>query len=298
MLGALTTSGFNLQWSAPATCPEEAEVNARIVGYLGGATPVNTGNANASAEVTMVGAQFRVLIHSNLGAAPGERILAGETCDAVADAVALILAMMIDPDAVRGAPSEPAPITAPAAVAVAVPLPLPSNNPSHLSIEAGVVSGIGVLPELAFGVRLGLGVSTGNWTASVAAQFWSESTRHVPLDHTVGGRFSRTSLGIRVTRNWLLWRTLSGRVGLGTDGVRTTARGFGVSDPGEASSIGLEPLVTTGLQWEVAHWVALQSEILAGLPLYRPQFTLIDRGQVWRPAVAQITWGFSAVLRF
>jgi hypothetical protein len=301
VLGILTTAGLNLQWSAPAGCPDEATVNARIVRYLGGATPANTDSTNASATVTIEDEQFRVQIRSNLGGAHGERTLTGETCDAVADAVALILAMMVDPDAVRGAqtvikPNEPTP-TAPPAVVVVTPPP-PSIEPTDLPIEASLISGIGVLPELAFGVRLGFGVSRGNWSASMAAQFWPESTRRLPLDQEVGGRFSRASIGIRVTRGWDLWRKMSGRVGIGTDGVRTSASGFGVSDPGDASALWIEPLATASLRWEMTRWLALQTEVLGGLPLYRPQFTLVDRGQVWRPPAAQLTWGIGAVLRF
>ncbi len=302
---AIAVFTANLQWSAPAMCPSETQVNARIAQYLGGATHTSADDAKASATVTVAGEQFRVQIRTNFGGAQGERSLTGETCDAVADAVALILAMMIDPDAVRGAlrssdtpaerPKAPSSDAAPAAV-----VPLSPHSPGAPSVlfEAGFVSGIGVLPELAFGIRLGLGASQGDWTASVAAQRWLESTRRLPVDQEAGGRFSRTSLGVRITRDWDIWRSLYGRVGIGTDVVRTGGKGFGVSDPDTASALSIEPLATANLRWEVTQWLALQTEVLGGLPLYRPQFTLVDRAEVWRPPAAQLTWGIGVVLRF
>ncbi|MGF1468460.1 MAG: hypothetical protein ACFCGT_20235 [Sandaracinaceae bacterium] len=83
-------------WEAPAACPGEADVRARIVRLLGGAIPPGPALA-ARAEVAAREGGFAVTLRTEAGGGEGERTLVAAGCQDLAEATALIVALMVDP---------------------------------------------------------------------------------------------------------------------------------------------------------------------------------------------------------
>jgi hypothetical protein len=87
-----------LTWRAPEACPDEEAVRASVGRLLSGSTATVEGRAQATRE----GATWQVVLTMN----GGERRLEGDSCYALAEATALIVAMAVDPERVvanRGA---------------------------------------------------------------------------------------------------------------------------------------------------------------------------------------------------
>lgn len=98
-----------LTWTAPEGCPDDAMVRAEVVRLLGGAIPAGEPVAAEGTTEATAGA-FRLTLRTRMNDADGERVLEAAACGELADAAALIVALMIDPEAVAEAPSaEPGP---------------------------------------------------------------------------------------------------------------------------------------------------------------------------------------------
>ncbi len=86
---------WHLAWSAPRGCPSEHTVEAKIRARLSGDAGARV---NAQVRVTAEGATFHVAIRLS-GDVEAQRMLNAESCEAAADATALLVGMAIDPDA-------------------------------------------------------------------------------------------------------------------------------------------------------------------------------------------------------
>jgi hypothetical protein len=110
-----------LQWIAPAGCPTNAEVVASVERILGGSAGGTRQAVTARAVVSKLGSsRWRVRLTTQVGASTGERTVDADSCRAVADAAALILALAVNPES---AAPPPAPIPAPVPAPVPVPVP-------------------------------------------------------------------------------------------------------------------------------------------------------------------------------
>lgn len=134
-------------------------------------------------EVAPVGSAWR----AHLRTREGQRTLTGESCRAVAQAVAVVLALAHErraPAPVLPAPSEATPVVAPAAPPLARtdaprPVAVPSDAPPSrqgaaepapgvvLALRAGVLAELGMLPAPSLGPRLALALRFGPWSAEL-----------------------------------------------------------------------------------------------------------------------------------
>ena len=126
------TGSFSLSWQAPAECPDETHVRRAVEQLLGeGPPPPAHVSAHAVVEHTSSG-HWNVRLTTVRDGAPGERVVESESCQSLADATALILALTIDPERVAarapGAASAPASSTvAPAAPSASAAAPAPAS---------------------------------------------------------------------------------------------------------------------------------------------------------------------------
>src|SRR5271154_6099768 len=81
-----------LAWNAPGACPDEASVRASVAQLLTGSSATVAGRA----DVSHAGERWQVVVTMN----GGERRLEADSCRALADATALIVAMAVDPERV------------------------------------------------------------------------------------------------------------------------------------------------------------------------------------------------------
>ncbi len=94
--------GLSLVWDAPLDgCPGAAEVTARAAGLLGSQEAIDASALGADAQVRPLadGTVELTLTTTRPGEPAAERVVVGESCDAVASAAALIVALAIDPEA-------------------------------------------------------------------------------------------------------------------------------------------------------------------------------------------------------
>lgn len=99
-----------LGWDAPEVCPEGDSIREEVTRLLGGAIPEQDESVQAHGVMTEVEGAFRLTLSTSVGDVEGERTLEGESCEELGQAAALILALMIDPEAVASAEVDPAPV--------------------------------------------------------------------------------------------------------------------------------------------------------------------------------------------
>jgi hypothetical protein len=93
-------SGFAFAWQAPQGCPAESEVEREIGNLLGGPAVEHARDSLRVQATVEHGPQWFVTLDTESKTASGHRTIEAVTCQGLANATALIVALMIDPDAV------------------------------------------------------------------------------------------------------------------------------------------------------------------------------------------------------
>jgi len=169
-------SRFFFAWNAPAGCPSRADVLARAQQLVGhGLVPAtDSPSIELSATVeSIAGSSWRLEVSSGPGGA-GFRTVSAPTCDELGDAMALLIALSIDPDyqarapARSGAagqasfsdiPASPASPSAPAPDRAALRTPelaASRTKPTNTAAEPRVRGAVGALGSLWLGRLPGL----------------------------------------------------------------------------------------------------------------------------------------------
>ncbi len=305
-------SDLRLQWRVPvgAECPTSAQVAAQVDGLLGTADASGRRpGLRAVATVSAKGSGFTVRIQTEVQGSVGERVLAGDSCSEVASATALILAMALDPDAVRGAPPGPPP---PAPPPPESPVPSrpqqqqtriePAASGARVALVPVVLGTAGVLPGTAFGVGVTAFLRPVRaWALAVSAHdLPAVSGRSLARPET-GGNFSLAGGAAQLCR-------VSGNGtdvgGIGTlmrfcGGLnldRLTATGFGVTDPGRASTWLVAAQTTVGMEWMLTARLGFSLSLGATMPISRPLFVLDGVGTVWRPSAVGARLGMGVAV--
>lgn len=91
-----SSPGVDLAWSAPAQCPSRAAVLGEIQSILEGGA-ASTHAVLATAAVERDGPRWRVALSIRSDQGSGVRALDADSCAALASAVALIVALAVDP---------------------------------------------------------------------------------------------------------------------------------------------------------------------------------------------------------
>jgi hypothetical protein len=121
-----------LEWLAPAGCPATAAVLAQVERILGPATSAERKDVTARAVVSRAGhGRWQVALTTRVGAWTGERSFSADSCKALADATALIVALTVDPERASLAPAAlPAPPTATVTTPTTPAVPTATTTPS------------------------------------------------------------------------------------------------------------------------------------------------------------------------
>jgi hypothetical protein len=315
---AFANDTLQLTWRAPAECPSADRV--RLAAERGTTTAPPTGVLVADAWVEPMGSsemrRWRVTLRTRRGTVVGERIIEASSCDGVADATAIVLALALTSAAVSEAdavetPREPvSPRESIAPVSAAVPA-----SPDRSTAAAGTIANLATLPAArdvstrtrsrrstrvhphSFGLGLSVAADASSlplptvggsltlaWTAGpVRAELdvrrWAPQSR--TLDpFSAGARFSMTSLGARGC-----WRALGSDGSAldasacsGADIHFVSAPGYGV-DPDYDASARWVAIAGGGLaRFSLATWLKLRTRVEAYLPLSRPTFVLEGGG--------------------
>jgi hypothetical protein len=275
----LERAGFTLTWQTPPQCPSKDDLLediARLVGELDGEEP----NLVARARVTPEpGGRWRLLLETELDGTPGERELEGNSCDAVARAAAVMIALMLNPHATF----EPEPTSEPLTTRLGID--------SRLELSRGTMPSWS--PELSLGVVGGWGRAWFRVGAGIGlpqrAELSGDSARGGDLWHGSG-------------QGSLCWDLLGEDAVFGACGLvevhRLQGRGRGIANP------------RTGVVWwtdaglalvgrvPVTSAFALGAHVEGAVPLARPSLYVQGLGLVHQPKGLASTLGISALFQF
>ena len=292
-----------LTWRAPAGCPSPTDVAAQFVRLLGGTARVPSGKHISASAIVRSSSRHRWTLElaTVFEGAVGRRNLPGDSCASVAEAAALLLALMIDPAALERVSAPPAPAApetsaraAPPApkmtptLGVSVPAPAPKVSRVFVPFArlfAGVVVGLLPSPAPAAGLALGVRIRRVGLELSLRATGQQRSV----TSPEASGDFRLLVGGARACRELggpaVVWRPCLGAElerlsGTGTiDPVRGGAALMG------AGTAGLFVAVPLGSR------VAVSVDLEAALRAYHPAFS--DSGtQIFRIPLAS---GFAAL---
>ena len=183
--------GVHLSWvrgDGAAGCPDAGFIEAQVAARLGDAPFRRPPTQFVEALVTRPAQTLLVAIamRGADGALLGSRTLtsAADDCRSVANAAALTIAILIDPDALlRAAPPAPAPKP----LAVTTPVPASAAAPAAGGpagrVTIGALGTWGLLPRAALGAALAATVDLGPWAAvGVTGAFLPERRTAAPND--------------------------------------------------------------------------------------------------------------------
>ena len=156
---------FTLFWRAPVDCPSIDEVRAEVARLLGGPVHLPGGQELKASAIVAHEPTWSVSIQTDLAGRSGRRSIEAASCQDLADATALILALVIDPTVVptppmRSKPSLPLPPLPPPPPVPVVPQPAPQKQPLPMDFLFGVqaTGSQGTLPSVDLGVGGSVGV--------------------------------------------------------------------------------------------------------------------------------------------
>jgi hypothetical protein len=207
--------GLALAWDAPEGCPTRAEILesvARVVGVPGVNQDRDLLDANVRVRVGVEGAAWRGDVTMVTKGESSARHVEGQSCREVSDALVLIIALAINPEAVSSlsAPIPPVPSTVPPPPEPPPPPPTPPPNlnppapevvnpPSSAArveerprrrptwaLGAAFVLDQGSLPSLGFGGELGLSLRVSRLEFGVKAALLGTGSAYVANSSTQG----------------------------------------------------------------------------------------------------------------
>lgn len=304
---AQESAPIELTWTGPPACSDNGEVRAQIDAMLGAtfsrpaATPIV---ADANAE-RLADGRWRVTLHTRTGDTEGERTLEDADCAAIQKATALLLALMIDPNAAppSDAPSEkpppaapPKPLPKPKPIQRrAPPPPAPVRHDPTFSVALDGVVDSGSLPAWAYGARATVGLLARHGSLDLRSTFWLPRTKASPSFAGAGGQFALAEAAIALCAGSDRSRTLAAGVCVGPAVEWMRGEGFGVTDPGSASALWPAAFVDGAVQIGLSRELALRAGVGAIAGWGIPTFAIRQVGTIHAPhaVAARATLGLS-----
>jgi len=261
-----------LVWQAPVSCPDAADVRARIERRLGG--PADA--AVHGIEVAIAPAADGFVARIDLRGVTVEnevRVLTSARCDALTDAVAVVIARI----AAERRPIAPAPRLQAIELrepAVAVP------SAWGIGLRAMGVSGVGALPGIGIGGELAGYAWRRALFVELSATRWMRSSSFL-----ADGAPGRVDVRLDVATLRAGWRSqrLPLRGWLGGELGSVQGQGVALSDAQRGNGRWLAIDGGFGVAWAMARHARLVGTIELGIPVASAQFLLRDGGLVYRP---------------
>ena len=191
-------ASIDLQWNAPPGCSSAEAVQARVAALLSG-PPRGQGEAVVVASVVREGEAVSMTLTTTFAGATDVREVTSTSCEALADATAVLLAVSLEPSLdVQPEPEpepEPEPVPVPPVVSDAAPAPAlpriaepaaasesapepvesppPAAGPWPVALHGGLETGLegGALVDPAAAVRAAFGVGQDRWQVEVLGTY-------------------------------------------------------------------------------------------------------------------------------
>jgi hypothetical protein len=269
---------LTLSWQAPVGCPDLASQRAEIGRRLAGTGSTAKQPIVASGEIRRdASGGYLLSLRTEVGDTTGERVLSGPDCRQLAEAAALILAMLINPEAVSEPPPPP-PATPP-------PPPPPPPPAPHAQLGVGIdaLLATGVLPRLAEGMALRLFYGRGLiMIAAQVAGFLSQAV-DAPVWPGATASFYRLDAAVGMCATTPA-RRLGGTLCLGGGVARLHGRSAGISSPGQATGYWIEAAIEPSVYLRLTPALRLRLAADARGLGARPNLAINGLGPVYRPA--------------
>jgi hypothetical protein len=299
--------GVTVRWSGADACDGGNRLRERIADDLGTAVPETTVDVVVTSEND--GWRGAVTLR---GASEMHREIVASECRALADAVALVTVVALDPFAIverthvvvdepPEAPPEVPAVRTPAPAPTPVPAVVPPPRRPRPTPTAGVRVELGVsafaLPGL--GPVLGLAPLVERGRLRIEAPVrWS-----LPRDHgvrdDVAGRLQLFTIGPRacfVSGHAAIGALVCGGLELGA--MIASGRGRALVRTTTAAQPWVAAVAAVGLRWRVHRRFALWLAIESAVPFARPGFHVVADADVHRAAPATLSFAIGGELHF
>ena len=267
----------DFQWIAPEGCPSTGSVRTEIDGLLGGASGERARQKLSAHAKVEHGVHWLVTLETRSGTVTGHRTIEAVTCQALGSATALIVALIIDPEAVAAAAKkdktpEPSPLPVAAPPLVVTPPPVARSTFGLLGL--GAAGNIGVLPGPDLDVTATLGFERGHWRAELRAAYGLTNVRSDPLSEASSAYGSFKFFAGTLAGCWLVSRAAVVDLGPCAEVEFGAVQGQGVGQVEVASQntpwLGLGAGGT--VIFKTTTWLQFPVHADAIVPLWRPDY--------------------------
>jgi len=300
-----------LELSAPQECPSAATIEQTVMELV---HTVPSTPLAARATIVKDGERYGVTVVT----AAGERTFDGETCQAAADALSVILALAVDPNASTTQPATPpdlAPAPAPAAQPAPTPAlpppppvppvvaetkareqpaaPRPEREPLTLGGSALAFFDTGLLPQIGVGPAVTVRLTTGPVSAELSGKFLLPNEATFEDDPTVGGDFRWIGGGLEGCLRVLppLYTCFGVEVG------ELTGEGVGINQPFTRTATVVAFTGGAVGRWNFEGDFALEGRLGVAAPMDRPQFGLEGFGELHQPDAASFRFALGVAFQ-
>ncbi|MFT3697186.1 MAG: hypothetical protein QM831_28850 [Kofleriaceae bacterium] len=263
--------GFH--WSAPAACPNLTGITERVEQRLG--HPLDPA---FRIEIAVTGHFVaRVQIGTDT------RSLTSDRCDALADAIAIVVARAAEEQTQPKPPvveqvriaSIAVPVVMEAPVLVHRDLTVPeAPHPWSLGVRLSGVSGIGIVPEVGLGAEVAVSARIHSTMAEVSATKWLASGADKSNSHV--------EVGLEVTAARIGWRPENLPLRAWMSGEFGSMDGNGTN--GESSGRWFAAGAGFGVGWPVRPWLRLVGSTEALIAIDRVKFTETTGQVIYAPS--------------
>jgi hypothetical protein len=284
---------FRFAWAAPEECPSREQVQAEIARLVGGDLQLRQGGELEVNATVLHGSLWSAELVTQHAGQTGRRTIEAPSCKAVADGTALIVALLIDPDAVA------ANTQAPKAEAASAP----EASKTH-TWQANFLAGIhlqgrvGTLPGADIGIGLGIGLAGPRWRTDLRWTYGLRRDQVASLPFGASGRFNIATGSLTECFN-----LGQGKLGFGACALlemgRVSVDGYGTTAGFSKHALWLALGGGAFLSFAMGQHLHASMEADVALPMYRPDYVFQDvPGVVFKaPAVggralAELSWHF------
>lgn len=294
-----------LDWQAPASCPSAGEVRASVAELAGRSPDPQEVAVRAVASSDAGGWQLQ--LSTRAGRVEQLQTLRADSCEGLADATALIVAVMLDPVGAASRISVAEPVAERGLTPAPEPAPAAEESPPEpeqirtaptrwsFGLGLGLGGERGAVPRGTGGARLTLFARRRRFEARVHGSYWIPRATREP-----GARVQLGTAGVAACFVPAVG-ALQIPVCAGLEGGGLQAQGDRVPNDQTATLPWLAATVGPSLRWWVRPRFGLFAAAEAFLPLVTPQVTLRSAGGqrvVHQPAVAGFRGFLGISVRF
>ena len=275
----------HIEWVAPAGCPSHDEILG-VIERIVGASALRSA-VDARVIVTQDPHEFRAEVAVSASGATSTRSLTGESCRAVGDAAAFIVALAANPDANPPATATPAPAPA-ASIEPAGPPAAPSLRRAAF-LDAAFFIDVGSLPSTGLGGAIGVGWNPAHLDLEIVGALLASQRATLASRTTLGADLQFAHVGARACYELFDARLDVGPcLGGGVEWI--AARGFASAPDQSKSATGNMIVGSFGGRaiGRLSSRIVLRLVVEALVPSTRPTFVIDGGGQVFRMSAVSV----------